>query len=59
MQKFTTKIVDLMKAERLYESQGGPIIMSQVEKNVLLLNPITCLILSCVFCLLTSFSFLD
>lgn len=35
MQKFTTKIVDLMKAERLYESQGGPIIMSQVGKNML------------------------
>ncbi|WVY99704.1 hypothetical protein V8G54_025774 [Vigna mungo] len=33
MQKFTTKIVDLMKAERLYESQGGPIIMSQIENE--------------------------
>lgn len=31
MQKFTTKIVNMMKAERLYESQGGPIIMSQVH----------------------------
>ncbi|KAK7335881.1 hypothetical protein VNO80_27992 [Phaseolus coccineus] len=33
MQKFTTKIVDLMKAERLYETQGGPIIMSQIENE--------------------------
>lgn len=32
MQKFTTKIVNMMKAERLYESQGGPIILSQVFK---------------------------
>lgn len=32
MQKFTTKIVNMMKAERLYETQGGPIIMSQVIK---------------------------
>jgi len=31
MQKFTEKIVDMMKAERLFESQGGPIIMSQVD----------------------------
>jgi beta-galactosidase len=30
MQKFTEKIVDMMKAEKLFESQGGPIIMSQV-----------------------------
>lgn len=30
MQKFTTKIVNMMKAERLFESQGGPIILSQV-----------------------------
>jgi hypothetical protein len=31
MQRFTTKIVNIMKAERLYESQGGPIILSQVN----------------------------
>jgi len=31
MQKFIEKIVDMMKAERLFESQGGPIIMSQVD----------------------------
>ncbi|XAR67634.1 Beta-galactosidase [Bertholletia excelsa] len=33
MQKFTKKIVDMMKAERLYESQGGPIILSQIENE--------------------------
>lgn len=32
MQKFTTKIVNMMKAEKLYETQGGPIILSQVVK---------------------------
>ncbi|XP_043720717.1 beta-galactosidase 6-like [Telopea speciosissima] len=37
MQNFTTKIVNLMKSENLYASQGGPIILSQIEneyKNV-------------------------
>ncbi|MCL7039501.1 hypothetical protein MKW94_011275 [Papaver nudicaule] len=33
MQKFTTKIVDMMKAERMFETQGGPIIMSQIENE--------------------------
>ncbi|KAA8541690.1 hypothetical protein F0562_022842 [Nyssa sinensis] len=33
MQKFTKKIVDMMKAEKLYESQGGPIILSQIENE--------------------------
>ncbi|XP_022966894.1 beta-galactosidase-like [Cucurbita maxima] len=33
MQKFVTKIVDLMKFEKLYHSQGGPIIMSQIENE--------------------------
>lgn len=32
MQRFTEKIVSMMKAERLFESQGGPIILSQVDK---------------------------
>ncbi|AES74526.2 glycoside hydrolase family 35 protein [Medicago truncatula] len=32
MQKII-KIVDMMKAERLFESQGGPIIMSQIENE--------------------------
>lgn len=30
MAGFTKKIVDMMKAESLFETQGGPIIMSQV-----------------------------
>jgi hypothetical protein len=30
MKRFTAKIVDLMKQEKLYASQGGPIILSQV-----------------------------
>ncbi|KAE8712547.1 Beta-galactosidase [Hibiscus syriacus] len=33
MQKFTTKIVNMMKAERLFQTQGGPIIMSQIENE--------------------------
>ena len=31
MQRFTGKIVGLMKSENLFESQGGPIILSQVK----------------------------
>jgi hypothetical protein len=30
MKRFTAKIVDMMKQEKLYASQGGPIILSQV-----------------------------
>ncbi|PWA84720.1 glycoside hydrolase, family 35 [Artemisia annua] len=33
MQKFTTKIVQMMKDEKLFESQGGPIILSQIENE--------------------------
>ncbi|KVI10712.1 Galactose-binding domain-like protein, partial [Cynara cardunculus var. scolymus] len=33
MQKFTTKIVQMMKNEKLFESQGGPIILSQIENE--------------------------
>ncbi|KAI5666236.1 hypothetical protein M9H77_16089 [Catharanthus roseus] len=33
MQRFTTKIVDLMKQENLFASQGGPIIFSQIENE--------------------------
>ncbi|CAO2176948.1 unnamed protein product [Urochloa humidicola] len=33
MQKFTTKIVDMMKSEGLFEWQGGPIILSQIENE--------------------------
>lgn len=31
MQKFVTVIANMMKANRLYASQGGPIILSQVD----------------------------
>jgi len=30
MEKFVNKIVSMMKSERLYAWQGGPIILSQV-----------------------------
>ncbi|PIA52828.1 hypothetical protein AQUCO_01000597v1 [Aquilegia coerulea] len=33
MQGFTQKIVNLMKSENLFESQGGPIILSQIENE--------------------------
>ncbi|KAF5206023.1 Beta-galactosidase [Thalictrum thalictroides] len=33
MQGFTKKIVQMMKSENLYESQGGPIILSQIENE--------------------------
>ncbi|XAR67166.1 Beta-galactosidase [Bertholletia excelsa] len=33
MQKFTAKIVSMMQSERLFEPQGGPIIMSQIENE--------------------------
>ncbi|XP_050937298.1 beta-galactosidase-like [Cucumis melo] len=33
MQKFVYKIVDLMKWEKLYHTQGGPIILSQIENE--------------------------
>ncbi|PON99542.1 Glycoside hydrolase [Trema orientale] len=33
MQGFTEKIVGLMKSEHLFESQGGPIILSQIENE--------------------------
>jgi hypothetical protein len=35
MQRFVEKIVSMMKSERLFEWQGGPIIMSQVGKTTL------------------------
>lgn len=31
MQKFTEKIVSMMQAEKLFQTQGGPIILSQVR----------------------------
>ncbi|XP_075490704.1 beta-galactosidase 8-like [Primulina tabacum] len=33
MKRFTAKIVDLMMEENLYASQGGPIILSQIENE--------------------------
>ncbi|KAB5540687.1 hypothetical protein DKX38_013661 [Salix brachista] len=33
MRRFTAKIVDMMKQEKLYASQGGPIILSQIENE--------------------------
>ncbi|XP_057430749.1 beta-galactosidase-like [Lotus japonicus] len=33
MQKFTTKIVNIMKFEKLFQTQGGPIILSQIENE--------------------------
>ncbi|XP_010086721.2 beta-galactosidase 6 [Morus notabilis] len=33
MKNFTTKIVNMMKSEGLYASQGGPIILSQIENE--------------------------
>ncbi|KAL3652165.1 hypothetical protein CASFOL_001846 [Castilleja foliolosa] len=33
MQSFTQKIVNLMKSENLFASQGGPIILSQIENE--------------------------
>jgi hypothetical protein len=31
MQNFTAKVVSMMQSENLYASQGGPIILSQVQ----------------------------
>ncbi|KAI3790070.1 hypothetical protein L2E82_02883 [Cichorium intybus] len=33
MERFTEKIVNMMKSEELFEPQGGPIIMSQIENE--------------------------
>ncbi|XP_058190727.1 beta-galactosidase 3-like [Rhododendron vialii] len=33
MRRFTEKIVQMMKDEKLFESQGGPIILSQIENE--------------------------
>ncbi|KAK7281206.1 hypothetical protein RIF29_08981 [Crotalaria pallida] len=33
MQTFTAKIVSMLKAENLFQTQGGPIIMSQIENE--------------------------
>lgn len=34
MQNFTTLIVDMMKQEKLFASQGGPIILAQVGQII-------------------------
>ncbi|XP_031120445.1 beta-galactosidase 16-like [Ipomoea triloba] len=33
MQNFTTKMVNMLKSEKLFASQGGPIILSQIENE--------------------------
>ena len=33
MQNFTTLIVDMMRKEKLFASQGGPIILAQIENE--------------------------
>lgn len=33
MTKFTQKVVQMLKEEKLFESQGGPIILSQVIRS--------------------------
>lgn len=33
MKRFVSRIVNMMKSEKLYASQGGPIILSQVKSN--------------------------
>ncbi|XP_057454739.1 beta-galactosidase 8-like [Lotus japonicus] len=33
MKRFTAKIVDIIKQEKLYASQGGPVILSQIENE--------------------------
>ncbi|KAH7844905.1 hypothetical protein Vadar_032892 [Vaccinium darrowii] len=33
MKRFTAKIVDMMKHEKLYASQGGPIVLTQIENE--------------------------
>ncbi|XP_044480377.1 beta-galactosidase 16-like isoform X2 [Mangifera indica] len=39
MQRFVTKIVSLMKSENLFASQGGPIILSQIENEYGIVEP--------------------
>lgn len=38
MQRFVKKMVDLMREEKLFSWQGGPIIMLQVCKTILKFN---------------------
>ncbi|KAL6848583.1 hypothetical protein ACP4OV_021609 [Aristida adscensionis] len=39
MQRFVTQIVNMMKNEGLYYSQGGPIIISQIENEYQMVEP--------------------
>ncbi|XP_021896413.1 beta-galactosidase 16-like isoform X1 [Carica papaya] len=39
MQRFTTKIVRMMQSEKLYASQGGPVILSQIENEYKNIEP--------------------
>lgn len=52
MQRFTAKIVDMMQQEKLYASQGGPIILSQVTfiffPHFLLIDSCCLLIGTCI-----------
>lgn len=38
MQRFTTFIVNLMKKDKLFASQGGPIILAQARHTLFYLN---------------------
>lgn len=38
MQGFVGKIVSMMKSQGLFEPQGGPIILSQVQNTVLVVT---------------------
>jgi hypothetical protein len=46
MQKFVEKIVSMMKSEGLFEWQGGPIIMAQVNYLFSLQQPFHCSVIS-------------
>ncbi|KAM2449598.1 hypothetical protein PS1_019684 [Malus domestica] len=39
MEKWTTRIVYMMKSEKLYASLGGPIILSQIENEYKMIEP--------------------
>lgn len=42
MKRFTEKIVNMMKYEKLFEPQGGPVILSQVCYNNLCVVLLQC-----------------
>jgi hypothetical protein len=60
MQNFTTKIVNMMKTEKLFQTQGGPIILSQARKcdlnNICIIVFVLFIFLIIVFVLLLSTS---